>query len=187
LWLADGVLLPGGGDVAARWYGQTPHPTLYNVDEEQDAFDLALARVTLADRLPLLAVCRGTQVVNVALGGTLVQDMAETVGNHRGRVHRIAVEPGSLIADIAGTRPAISCYHHQCIDRPGEGLVAVAHSQDGVIEAVTLADHAGWFLGVQWHPEDSATTDPLQAALFAAFIDAARLSLRAQVNAPRRW
>ena len=187
LWLADAVLLPGGGDVAARWYGQPPHPTLYDVDEEQDAFDLTLARVTLADRLPLLAVCRGIQVVNVALGGSLVQDMAETVGNHRGRVHRIDVVAGSLMADIAGTRPAISCHHHQCIDRLGEGLVAVAHSQDDVIEAVTLQDQAGWFLGVQWHPEDSATTDPLQAALFAAFVDTARLSPRARMNAPPRW
>ena len=69
IWFADGVLLPGGGDVAARWSGQQPHPTQYGVDEEQDAFDLALARVALADYLPLLAICRGTQIVNVALGG----------------------------------------------------------------------------------------------------------------------
>ena len=87
LWFADGVLLPGGGDVAARWSGQRPHPTQYGVDEEQDAFDLAVARVALADRLPLLAICRGTQLVNVALGGDLVQDMDDTVGHHQNRVH----------------------------------------------------------------------------------------------------
>jgi putative glutamine amidotransferase len=184
LWLADAVLLPGGGDVSSRWYGQPPHPALYDVDEEQDAFDLAVARVALADRLPLLAVCRGTQVVNVALGGNLVQDMAETVGNHRGRMHETDVMPGSLIATIAGTRPAISCHHHQCIDRLGAGLLAVAHADDGVIEAVTLPDHPGWFLGVQWHPEDSAATDLLQASLFAAFVDAARLRVRDRSHGP---
>lgn len=193
LWFADAVLLPGGGDLSSRWYGQVPHPTLYDVDEEQDAFDLAVARVALADRLPLLAICRGTQVVNVALGGTLVQDMDETVGNHRGRVHQTEVLPGSLIAEIAGTRPGISCHHHQCIDRLATGLLAVAHSDDGVIEAVTLTDHPGWFLGVQWHPEDSAATDPVQAALFAAFIDAAQLRRgrelrpRARASGPPRW
>jgi len=179
LWLADGVLLPGGGDVSSRWYGQEPHPALYDVDEEQDAFDLAVARVAFADRLPMFAICRGTQVVNVARGGTLVQDMAETVGNHRGRMHWTDVLPGSVVADIAGTRPAISCHHHQCIDRLADGLLAIAHSDDGVIEAVTLADHPGadgpgWFVGVQWHPEDTAATDMVQAGLFSAFVSAAR-------------
>ena len=91
IWFADGVLLPGGGDVAARWSGQQPHPTQYGVDEEQDAFDLAVARVALAGHLPLLAICRGTQLVNVALGGDLVQDMDDTVGNHKNRVHDLEV------------------------------------------------------------------------------------------------
>ena len=97
IWFADGVLLPGGGDVAARWSGQQPHPTQYGVDEEQDAFDLAVARVALSDHLPLLAICRGTQIVNVALGGDLVQDMDDTVGNHRNRVHDLEVDETSPI------------------------------------------------------------------------------------------
>ena len=92
MWFADGVLLPGGGDVAARWSGQQPHPTQYGVDEEQDAFDLAVARVALNDHLPLLAICRGTQIINVALGGDLVQDMDDTVGNHRKRGHDLEVD-----------------------------------------------------------------------------------------------
>ena len=173
IWFADAVLLPGGGDVAARWSGQQPHPTQYGVDEEQDAFDLAVARVALADRLPLLAICRGTQIVNVALGGDLVQDMDDTVGNHRNRVHDIDVDETSPLGEIVGRRTAISCYHHQCIARLGAGLIPAAYAADGVIEAVTLQDHQGWYLGVQWHPEDSAATDPVQAEIFRHLVDAA--------------
>jgi putative glutamine amidotransferase len=173
LWFADGVLLPGGGDVAARWSGQPPHPSQYGVDEEQDAFDIAVVKVALADRLPLLAICRGTQLVNVALGGDLVQDMDDTTGNHRNRVHAIDVDENSPLGEIVGRRTTISCSHHQCIATLGAGLVPVAHSSDGVIEAVTLEGHEGWYLGVQWHPEDSAATDPVQAAVFEHFTDAA--------------
>jgi putative glutamine amidotransferase len=173
IWFADGVLLPGGGDVAARWSGQQPHPTQYGVDEEQDAFDLAVARVALADHLPLLAICRGTQIVNVALGGDLIQDMDDTVGNHRNRVHDLDVDETSPLGEIVGRRTAISCYHHQCIATLGAGLTPAAYSADGVIEAVTLQDHAGWYLGVQWHPEDSAAKDPVQAEVFRHFVVAA--------------
>ena len=173
IWFADAVLLPGGGDFAARWSGQQPHPTQNGVDEEQDAFDLAVARVALADRLPLLAICRGTQIVNVALGGDLVQDMDDTVGNHRNRVHDIDVDETSPLGEIVGRRTAISCYHHQCIARLGAGLIPAAYAADGVIEAVTLQDHQGWYLGVQWHPEDSAATDPVQAEIFRHLVDAA--------------
>ncbi len=175
IWFADGVLLPGGGDVAARWSGQQPHPTQYGVDEEQDAFDLAVASVALADRLPLLAICRGTQIVNVSLGGDLVQDMDDTVGNHRNRIHDLDVDEMSPLGEIVGRRAAISCYHHQCIATLGAGLTPAAYSADGVIEAVTLQDHEGWYLGVQWHPEDSAATDPVQAEIFRHLVDAARV------------
>ena len=173
MWFADGVLLPGGGDVAARWSGQRPHPTEYGVDEEQDAFDIAVARVALADQLPLLAICRGTQIVNVSLGGDLVQDMDDTVGNHRNRIHDLDVDVTSPLGEIVGRRTSISCYHHQCIATLGAGLTPAAYASDGVIEAVTLQDHAGWYLGVQWHPEDSAATDPVQAAIFRHFVEAA--------------
>lgn len=172
LRFADGVLLPGGGDVSARWTGRPPHPGLYDVDEEQDAFDIAVARVAIADRLPLLAICRGAQVVNVSRGGDLVQDMDDTVGAHRHRVHDIAVAEDSPLGPIVGRHATISCYHHQCIDRLGEGLKVAARSADGVIEAVTLDDHPGWYLGVQWHPEDTAATDPVQAAVFRRFVRA---------------
>ncbi|MFJ9388965.1 gamma-glutamyl-gamma-aminobutyrate hydrolase family protein [Nocardioides sp. NPDC101246] len=172
LWYADGVLLPGGGDLAARWAGQEAHATEYDVDEEQDAFDLAVARHALGSGLPLFAICRGNQVVNVALGGDLIQDLGERT--HRHVVHEIAVEPDALLAGIVGTTPRISCFHHQGIGRPGEGMRAVANSADGVIEAVELASSRGWYLGVQWHPEDTAATDPAQAGLFRALVEAAR-------------
>ena len=136
IWFADGVLLPGGGDVAARWSGPAASPHQYGVDEEQDAFDLAVARVALSDHLPLLAICRGNQIVNVALGGDLVQDMDDTVGNHRNRVHDLDVDE-TLRWVIVGRRTAISCYHHQCIATLGAGLTPAAYSADGVIEAVT--------------------------------------------------
>jgi putative glutamine amidotransferase len=179
LWFADGVLLPGGGDLAARWSGQEPHPSLYDVDEEQDAFDLAVARHALAHGLPMLGVCRGNQVVNVALGGDLVQDLGERI--HRHVVHEIAVAPDSELAQLVGTAPTISCYHHQGIGRLGAGLRTVAQAADGVIEAVELTDPTAWYLGVQWHPEDTAAVDPLQAGLFDALVAQAssRVSSRA--------
>ena len=172
----DGVLLPGGGDLSPRWSGQTGHSSLYDVDETQDVFDLALARWALAQRVPLLSVCRGTQVVNVARGGTLVQDMNSRIGGaHRPRVHDVVLDAASpLNATVAGDRLQISCSHHQCLDRLGRGLVPAAHADDGTIEAVTLEGHDGWFLGVQWHPEDTTDTDPVQARIFATFVDAAR-------------
>jgi putative glutamine amidotransferase len=180
LWMADGILLPGGGDLAARWSGQRDHHTQYDVDETQDAFDLALARVAMEDGIPLLAVCRGAQVVNVARGGDLIQDLAETLGaDHRHVVHTIDVLPGSpLRAVVDAPRVKISCYHHQGISRLGRGLRAAAYAEDGTIEAITAEGHDGWCLGVQWHPEDTADTDPHQAALFRCFVEAAGLSRR---------
>lgn len=169
-WMADGVLLPGGGDLAAHWAGQQAHPSQYDVDETQDAFDLALARFALEERLPLLAICRGCQVVNVARGGDLVQDLAD----HRHVVHTVEVLADTLLRPLAGG-PAltVSCYHHQGVGRLGKDLRAAAYAADGTIEAVTLDGHDGWYLGVQWHPEDTADTDPRQAALFRALVEAA--------------
>lgn len=174
-WMADAVLLPGGGDLSPRWYGQQPHPTLYNVDEAQDAFDLAMARWAIADQIPLLAICRGNQVVNVALGGTLVQDMTEQIGRtHRQFVHDIELDDDSPLREVVtDDRITISCSHHQCIANLGESLVAAAHAADGTIEAVTLSEHDAWYLGVQWHLEDFADTDPIQHGIFRAFVAAA--------------
>jgi putative glutamine amidotransferase len=169
-WMADGILLPGGGDLAAHWAGQEAHQSQYDVDETQDAFDLALARHAIEDRIPLLAICRGCQVVNVARGGDLVQDLA----GHRHVVHTVEVLDDTPLRPLSGG-PAltVSCYHHQGVGRLGKDLRAAAYAADGTIEAVTLDGHDGWYLGVQWHPEDTADTDPRQAALFRAFVEAA--------------
>lgn len=175
--VADGVLLPGGGDLGAHWTGQQEHPALYDVDDEQDAFDIAVARVCLDQGIPLLAVCRGVQVVNAALGGTVVQDMDETYGpmrHHRHHVHTITVDDGSLLAATVGGKVVASCYHHQCLDRLGDGLEVVARAEEGVVEAVEMPSAAGWFLGVQWHPEDTWASDPQQLAIVEALVEAGR-------------
>lgn len=177
LRFADAVLLPGGGDVSGLWSGRPDGATAYDVDVEQDGFDLAVARFALERGVPLLAICRGLQVVNVARGGTLRPDMSRTggdAGHHRHRVHHVTAAPGSLLADLAGRDLEISCYHHQCLDTLGAGLRPVAFAADGVVEAVELAGAAGWFLGVQWHPEDGAARLPAQQAVFDGLVDAAR-------------
>jgi putative glutamine amidotransferase len=176
LWMADGILLPGGGDLAAHWAGQQDHATQYDVDVIQDAFDLALARVAIEDRVPLLAICRGTQVVNVARGGDLVQDLTEANGgDHRHLVHEIEVVADSPLREVVpGDRMTISCYHHQSLGRLGRLLRPAAYASDGTIEAVTLDGHRGWYLGVQWHPEDTAATDARQARIFEALVEASR-------------
>ncbi len=178
---ADGVLLPGGGDLAGEWSGQTEHPTLYDVDLVQDAFDLAVARVALAAGTPLLAVCRGTQVVNVASGGTLIQDMDEAgsaVGHHRHRRHHVAVDAGTLAESVVGRSIEASCYHHQALSTLGDGLVATARAEEGVIEAVERPDAPGWFLGVQWHPEDLWSENAQHLAVFEALVAAAAAARR---------
>ncbi|GAA0630981.1 gamma-glutamyl-gamma-aminobutyrate hydrolase family protein [Kutzneria viridogrisea] len=154
---AEGVLLPGGGDLDPSRYGHASRDeSVYDVDAEQDEFDLAVARWALRTGRPLLAVCRGMQVVNVALGGTLEQHMASP---HRHLVHTVTSTWGEQ---------EVSCYHHQRVDQLGAGLVPVAHAADGTVEAVRLADPAGWFLGVQWHPEDTPSQDGLFRQLVAA-------------------
>ncbi len=150
---ADALVLPGGGDLAPHRYGAIAvHDTVYDVDDEQDAFDLAAARYALAAGLPTLAICRGLQVVNVALGGTLRQDMERA---HRHVVHPVTLAPGSVLAAARGAgRVEASCYHHQCVDRIGTGLRPTALAADGTVEALETEASRGWFAAVQWHPED---------------------------------
>ncbi|MFE7632828.1 gamma-glutamyl-gamma-aminobutyrate hydrolase family protein [Kitasatospora sp. NPDC057518] len=171
----DALLLPGGGDLAPHRYGAPDaHEAVYDVDEEQDAFDLELARRALASGLPLLAVCRGLQVVNTVLGGTLHQDMGGPGRDHRHLRHPVPLAPGSALARITGAGEVrVSCYHHQHVDRLGEGLAVTARAADGTVEAVELPDYEGWFAAVQWHPEDTAHEDPAQQRLFDALVRAA--------------
>jgi putative glutamine amidotransferase len=177
----DGLLLPGGGDLATHRYGAAEtHESVYDVDGEQDGFDLAVARAALDVGLPTLAVCRGLQVVNVALGGTLQQDMGGPGREHRNLVHPVLLERGSTVAVAAGAEKVeASCYHHQRVDVLGEGLVVTARAADGTVEALELDDARGWFTAVQWHPEDTAPSDPAQQGLFDALVRAA-----ASANSP---
>ncbi|WP_336109325.1 gamma-glutamyl-gamma-aminobutyrate hydrolase family protein [Streptomyces sp. PTD9-10] len=172
----DGVLLPGGGDLAPHRYGAaTTHDSVYDVDELQDTFDLRVARHTLGAGLPLLAVCRGLQVVNVALGGSLEQDMGGPEHEHRHLVHPVRIRSGTLLEEATGAGKAdASCYHHQRVDRPGEGLTVTATAADGTVEGLELPGAQGWFTAVQWHPEDTAHDDPAQQGLFDALVSAAR-------------
>ena len=164
----DGVLLCGGADIDPARYGQTDvHPEVYDVDELQDEADLSLAAYCFEHGVPTLAVCRGLHVVNVLRGGSLVQHMDH---HHRHFVHDVVIERGP--AGIETGPITASCYHHQCIDRLGDGLEIVGRAEDGTVEAVTI-DSAGWAFGVQWHPEDTAREDPRQLRILRALVDAA--------------
>lgn len=167
----DGVVLHGGGDIDPRRYGQEKEfDEVYGVDSDHDDVELALASRVVARDVPLLAICRGLQVLNVALGGTLVQH----VDGHVRTVHGVRLEPGSRTAAAMGTERPSEChsYHHQVLDRVASGLDVVGRADDGLIEAAEVRD-ARWMIGVQWHPEDSAEVDPVQQRLFASLIDVA--------------
>lgn len=172
-----GLLLLGGNDLAAATYGEEPHPSVYGVSDVRDAFDLALCRAALDLDLPLLAVCRGLQALNVVLGGTLHQHITDDFPGH-GRpgveggqeVHPVDLLPDTLVAASTGAaRVDASCHHHQAVDRLGDGLVVSARAPDGVVEGLELPG-TRWVVAVQWHPEDTAGRDPVQQRLFDAFV-----------------
>ena len=181
-WLApfDGVVLTGGGDLDPSFYGQAPAPQLYGVDAVRDVFELELARAALKLGKPLLAICRGIQVVNVALGGTLDQHIIGKPGIEEHGVpgggvpvlHTVRVDPASELGGVMGVGEVVSsCHHHQAIATLGEGLRPVAWTEDGIIEAVEGPEG---LIAVQWHPEDTAAEDPAQQRLFAALVEGAR-------------
>jgi len=182
----DGLLLLGGGDLDPTTYGADgSHGRVYGVDEPRDTSELALTRAAVARGMPVLAVCRGHQVLNVAFGGTLDQHIPDRDGvTEHGRPgvaggaleHEVEVEGDTRLAAALGTRRAIvSCHHHQAVDVPGDGLRVVACAADGVVEATELADRDGpWVVSVQWHPEDTAAADPAQQGLFDALVREAK-------------
>ena len=171
-----GLVLPGGPDVDPARYGSAErHPTLYGVRDEHDEFELALARAAVAADLPLLAICRGMQILNVALGGTLHQHITddETTVKHRFEMHEVELTEGCRAAlAIGSTRPLGHSVHHQALDAIAAGLVVTGRAADGTVEGVEAPDRR-WVVGVQWHPEDTAGTDPEQQALFDALVKAA--------------
>jgi putative glutamine amidotransferase len=180
-----GLVLLGGGDVDPARYGGPAHPAIYGVESERDELELSLAGAAVHGGLPLLAICRGLQVLDVALGGTLVPhlpdraDLAEhgrpsTAGG--AAVHDVLIDHGSRLAAAVGGRWLSDCVsiHHQAVDRLAEPLVVTARSGDGVIEAVETAPGGDWLLAVQWHPERTAAVDRRQQAIFDAFGAAVR-------------
>jgi putative glutamine amidotransferase len=177
----DGLMLTGGDDVDPSLYGEAPHPTT-RCTRERDDFELALVREALDRDLPLLAICRGQQVLNVALGGTLVQDIPDQVpeaGAHKLKgvarweiAHEVEVAPGTRLRAIVGTDVlAVNSFHHQSVRDVGRGLVVSARSRDGIIEGVELADRR-FVVGVQWHPEAMWNQEPDHQELFRAFVEA---------------
>ena len=170
----DGLVLTGGADVDPARYGQEPGERTSAPRAARDAWETALARAALRRGLPLLAICRGLQILNVTLGGTLHQHLPDVTGHegHQpapGVFGSVAVrpEPGTRTAELIGPRALVSCHHHQALARLAPGLVVTAVAGDGTVEAVE-AEGQDFALGVQWHPEENEQDVRLFAALVAA-------------------
>jgi putative glutamine amidotransferase len=176
----DALVLTGGADLDPATYGQPSHEKTYGVHRDVDDFEIALVRDALARELPTLAICRGLQVLNVALGGTLYQHIPEHPGvephgrpgePNGGRTQEVTIDAGTLLAKVMGTNRAVAtCHHHQSVDAVGDGLRVVARADDGIVEGLELERAGGWLLAVQWHPEDTAATDPANQRLFDAVV-----------------
>jgi putative glutamine amidotransferase len=171
----DGLVFSGGSDIDPDQYGQDPHPETNGIRPERDRAELALLTAALERDVPLLAVCRGSQVLNVARGGDLVQHLPEVVGDEKHKHtpgefadHEVEVREGTRLGALLGERAPVKSHHHQGFGRVGEGLVETAWAEDGTLEA--LEDPGKRFaVGVLWHPEEEE-----DAALFRALVDEAR-------------
>lgn len=180
----DGLIITGGKDVDPAAYGHDPHPNTDEPDRHRDAWEFALIDGALRRRMPVLGICRGAQVLNVALGGTLHQHLPDILGHTRHQqgnavfsTSTVRTVEGSKLAALIGATSDAQCYHHQAIDRLGDGLVVSARDDDGVIEAVEMPGH-DFVLAVQWHPEE--TLDDLR--VFAGLVDAARVYTTERVD-----
>jgi putative glutamine amidotransferase len=181
--LVDGLLLTGGGDIDPSRFGEARHPTCYEVAPARDEVEIGALRWALDRKLPVLAICRGIQVLNVALGGGLHQDIPSDPGSDIAHsqveprdqpTHRVAVKPGSRLAETLGADEiAVNSMHHQAVKALGRGLVEVAWAPDHVVEGVELTDSARFVLGVQWHPEELAGHSEPARRLFSALVTAA--------------
>jgi putative glutamine amidotransferase len=191
----DGLLLTGGGDIDPVLYGEDRHPTVEDAEPGRDEFEIDLARRAMAADLPLLAICRGVQVLNVAAGGTLIQDIpsaVETDLSHSIQMpkdavaHPVRVEPGSRLEQALGSHVdgthmcRVNSRHHQAIGQVGSGMVASATAPDGIIEAVER-DSSEFCLGVQWHPENFWRTREFNP-LFESFVQAAQRRLDQRIG-----
>ncbi len=182
----DGLILIGGRDIPPSMYGQVPHETTQVLPARRTQFESMLIARWMATGKPVLGICLGMQFTNVVMGGSMIQDIPSLVGtevNHRKVYHRVTIAPDSRLAQVLGAQTAmVYSSHHQAVDRIGEGLVAVAHSDDGIVEALERTD-GGSGLFVQWHPEAMADQHPEHTnAIFRYFIKRARAKLRSSRN-----
>ena len=180
----DGLVISGGGDVLPALFGEEDSGLLWLVDERRDRTEIALACWALAEGLPLLAICRGAQVLNVAAGGTLIQDIPTQVADalpHSGVVgrptglvaHTVEVATGSRLAALVGAGElGVNSAHHQAAKEVGAGLVVTAHAPDGIIEGLEAPD-TPFCIGVQWHPEAMLESQPVMGRLFEGLVEAA--------------
>lgn len=167
----DGLVLTGGADLEPARYHAQPHPATKGTRPDRDEFEFSLFELARKAGMPVLAVCRGLQLVNVALGGTLVQHLPDVLG-HTGHgrapgvfgVTTVTTVPGSRVAAIAGPELDAHCHHHQAIGELAAGLVVSAHAPDGTVEAAETRE-GPFLVGVQWHPEENATDHRLMSAL----------------------
>jgi len=180
----DALLLTGGGDVDPATFGEEPHPTLYEVAPARDALETQVTLIALERKTPLLAICRGIQVLNVALGGSLHQDVATEPGTQiqhsqkearEQTTHKVTVMPRSRLGRVLGAEDLeVNSFHHQVIKSLGRGLVPVAWAPDQLVEGVELDDDSQFVLGVQWHPEHLVGNSEPARRLFSALVTAAR-------------
>ncbi|HUQ98181.1 MAG TPA: gamma-glutamyl-gamma-aminobutyrate hydrolase family protein [Gemmatimonadaceae bacterium] len=177
-----GLVLTGGGDIDPAMYGQSRHEKVHSVNVERDTTEAALVAEAMARRTPVLAICRGIQMLNVALGGSLVQDIPSEISTtiahdedtpRDTRTHEIDIQPASLIARAVGTTHcSVNSFHHQSVKDVAVGMHVTARSPDGVIEGMESTDRDWWVLAVQWHPEEmTASPEPWDRGLFKAFAD----------------
>ena len=172
----DGLLLPGGGDMDPKFYGQERIPACGEPNLLRDAAEPLLLRAFLAAGKPVLGICRGIQVMNAVLGGDLYQDIKPFEhlphNDHWAKVHTVTVRRGTLLSRILGQDTVlVNSQHHQAVDRVAPGFILAALSEDGIVEAIEKPD-AGFCLGVQWHPEWLSDADPAMQGLFDAFVNA---------------
>jgi putative glutamine amidotransferase len=175
----DGVIIAGGGDIDPARYGAAKHPATAGIAPDRDAWELAIAGAAVRTDVPLLGICRGMQVLNVACGGTLHQHVPDLVGHeaHSGPpngygLHQVRVTSGTTVPSIlpGGEYFEVPTHHHQAVDEIGAGLIAVGWADDGIIEAVEAATAGNFLLGVQWHPEQGE-----DMRLFTALVAAAEI------------
>ena len=181
--IVDGIILTGGGDIDPVFYGGESHAKIYGLDEERDEFEIPLAREIVKRKIPALPICRGIQVLNVALGGTLHQHITGVEGFQAhgipngggGTTNTFTFTDGSLVADVMGS-PSTSgrCHHHQAVDVVAPGLVVTGTTDDGGVEVLELDEPTSWMVAVQWHPEETAATHAPSQALFDGLVAASR-------------